>query len=343
MECPICLNPQAVVRQHQTRDALVVQCAQCENFTISGSAEQDMVAREAGQGWKVSAWLVENKPEVLTTADIETALESARPSLTTRAERMLRWLNAKFPPGQPFYVCCLGRVMPGSPYMRTMGNLDHISIALYPLVPAGWNKDIEEMVFMVKQVLCKELGLLVNPAGDEYQISPKGLLHLEGRRNENSTIGFCAMWFNDKVAPLWTDVIEPAIREAGYQPLRIDEKPHNNRIEDEIIATIRGARFVVADLTGNRGGVYYEAGFAHGLGLDVIFMCRKGVRRHFDIEHYNTLFWKVDALEDAQARLKNRILATLGQGAFKNVKKAQNRLFKHLTKFCQTSTCANSS
>ena len=57
-----------------------------------------------------------------------------------------------------------------------------------------------------------------------------------------------------------------------------------------------------------------EAGFAHGLGLPVIFMCREGDELHFDIRQYNCIFWKLEDLVDAGERLKNRLLATLGQG-----------------------------
>jgi hypothetical protein len=83
------------------------------------------------------------------------------------------------------------------------------------------------------------------------------------------------------------------------------------------MASISGSRFVVADFTGSRGGVYYEAGFADGLDLPVIFMCREGDELHFDIRQYNCIFWKTDGLADARERLKNRILATLGQGPLK--------------------------
>ena len=38
---------------------------------------------------------------------------------------------------------------------------------------------------------------------------------------------------------------------------------------------IRKSKFLIADFTGQRGGVYYEAGFAYGLGLPVIWTCRK--------------------------------------------------------------------
>jgi hypothetical protein len=40
------------------------------------------------------------------------------------------------------------------------------------------------------------------------------------------------------------------------------------------MAEIRRSRFVVADYTGQRNGVYFEAGFGLGLGLVVIPTCR---------------------------------------------------------------------
>ena len=183
----------------------------------------------------------------------------------------------------------------------------------------GWAKNWSEMAFMLDEVLCKEMGLLSSQNGQFYEVSPKGLLHLEGRPDQDSKIGFCAMWFSEEVTPLWTQVIEPAIRSSGYEPMRIDSKQHNGKIDDEIIASVRGARFVVADFTGHRGGVYYEAGFAHGLGLPVIFMCRKDhvENLHFDVRQYNSILWKPDELLEAQERVKNRILATLGQGPLK--------------------------
>jgi hypothetical protein len=182
------------------------------------------------------------------------------------------------------------------------------------LLALGWNSTLEELRYMIENVLCSELEWLMRDEDKCFSISAKGLLYLEGVTNPKSTVGFCAMWFNAQVAALWSEAIEPAICAAGYEPLRIDSKQHNGKIDDEIMASIRGAKFVVADFTGNRGGVYYEAGFAHGLDLPVIFMCREGDDLHFDIRQYNCIFWKSDNLDDARERLKNRILATLGKG-----------------------------
>ena len=87
------------------------------------------------------------------------------------------------------------------------------------------------------------------------------------------------MWFDKSMDEIWEKGFRPAIKAAGYKAIRIDRKEHLNKIDDEIIAEIRRARFLVADFTqgkaGQRGGVYYEAGFAHGLNIPVVFTCRK--------------------------------------------------------------------
>lgn len=296
------------------RDASAIDCPQCGQFTISRTAAVNLRNEDDTLRWKISAWINEFAPSMVTSLEVELALNSAVPSLHHRADRMLRWITTEFPPGKIFSPDDLGHWKahensPGESVVIIGGD-----IVSSRLMPIGWNRTIQEMKFMVTEVLSKEMGLLASPSEGQYQVSPKGLLYLEGRRESVSSVGFCAMWFNAEVLPLWTDVIDPATREAGYEPLRIDSKQHNGKIDDEIMASIRAARFVVSDFTGSRGGVYYEAGFAHGLGLPVIFMCREGDELHFDVRQYNCIFWTPANLEDAKSQLKNRILATLGQG-----------------------------
>lgn len=92
---------------------------------------------------------------------------------------------------------------------------------------------------------------------------------------------------------------------------------------------------MVCDLTGYRGGVYWEAGFAYGLGREVIYTCREDwvkpqiskykdsegkeieiIRQgiHFDLEHRNRIEWKDDTpedLEDFKDKLTKRIKAVI--------------------------------
>ena len=133
-----------------------------------------------------------------------------------------------------------------------------------------------------------------------------------------TTQAFVAMWFHDKMNDAFETGIKPAIEEAGYKPLRIDLKPDVNKIDDEIIAEIRRSRFLVADFThgdeGARGGVYFEAGFAEGLGIPVIYTCRKDMmdKLHFDTRQYAHIDWETpDELRD---RLLHRIRARIGEG-----------------------------
>src|ERR1035441_3898061 len=122
---------------------------------------------------------------------------------------------------------------------------------------------------------------------------------------------FVAMWFSDATRAAYESGIEPAVSEAGFKPIRIDRKEHNNEIPDEIIAEIRNCQFMVADFTGQRAGVYYEAGFAVGLGRTVIWCCRKGEigKLHFDTNHKNHIDWETPG--ELRERLYRRIRATI--------------------------------
>ncbi len=138
--------------------------------------------------------------------------------------------------------------------------------------------------------------------------------------NKESSQGFVAMWFPDAnnkdyklIKKAYDEGIYPGIDQAGYDPYRVDRDEHNDQITDKIIAEIRRSKFLVADFTygdsGPRGGVYYEAGFAHGFNIPVIFTCFKDrfstERIHFDIQQQNFILWQTP--EELYEKLKNRI------------------------------------
>ncbi len=85
----------------------------------------------------------------------------------------------------------------------------------------------------------------------------------------------------------------------------------NDKVCDRMVAEIRRSRFLVADVTGQRQAVYFEAGYAMALGLPVIFTCREDEidNCNFDTRQYNHIVWK--SPEDLRERLKSRIEATI--------------------------------
>lgn len=188
----------------------------------------------------------------------------------------------------------------------------------------AWTESIqqEEVEFLL-QYLDRRGFMDVEHIGDtagNVKITVDGHVHMANLRHKSvaSIQGFVAMWFDDSMKDVYENAIAPAIRDSGYDPVRIDGREHNNKIDDEIISEIRRSRFVVSDFTqgdsGARGGVYYEAGFAHGLGLPVIFTCRSDVmdKIHFDTRQYNHIVWSTP--EELRERLSRRISATLGDG-----------------------------
>lgn len=123
------------------------------------------------------------------------------------------------------------------------------------------------------------------------------------------------MWFDASMDDAYEKGIKPAIEEAGYEAMIINRKPDVVKIDDEIIAEIRRSRFLVADFTQHekeaRGGVYFEAGFAEGLGLPVIYTCRKDSvgNVHFDTRQYAHIVWETP--DELRQGLLNRIRARI--------------------------------
>jgi hypothetical protein len=177
-----------------------------------------------------------------------------------------------------------------------------------------------------------------NAPGDPVQITALGWEHIEllGVSISLSDQIFVAMWFgSDEQTRLYVDGIKPAIEGAGYNAIRIDDTEHNNKIDDQIIAEIRKSAAVVVDMTcglakpleqwsesevvgSPRGGVFFEAGFAAGLGLPVIWSVKSSLANlenvvHFDVRQYNQIRWSDDFSEFSK-RLQYRIEATLGRG-----------------------------
>lgn len=122
---------------------------------------------------------------------------------------------------------------------------------------------------------------------------------------------FVAMSFDRSLESAWKDGLEAGVGDAGLAPLRIDKKEHNEKICDIITTEIRRSCLVVADVTLQRQGVYFEAGFAMGLTIPVIWTCRRDDMGncHFDTRQYNHIDWQSPT--ELRERLRRRIDATV--------------------------------
>jgi len=144
-----------------------------------------------------------------------------------------------------------------------------------------------------------------------FTITEEGWLQIENliKRNNSKQV-FIAMSFNNKMNDA-ADAIKEAIENCGLKALRMDSKEHNNEISGEILLEIKNSRIVIADITEQRNGVYFEAGFALGHNKSVIWTCKESDKEniHFDTRQYNHIIWKNEYA--LRKKLEDRIKATL--------------------------------
>ncbi|MFT6983914.1 MAG: nucleoside 2-deoxyribosyltransferase [Crocinitomicaceae bacterium] len=121
---------------------------------------------------------------------------------------------------------------------------------------------------------------------------------------------FVAMSFSNSQKDT-RDAIRKAINNCKFDAILIDELHINSdvTINDALIAEIRKAKFVVSDFTEHKHGVYFEAGFALGLGKPVIYLCDKKDfdNSHFDTNHYPHI--RYESLEELIEKLQTKIEA----------------------------------
>ena len=146
-------------------------------------------------------------------------------------------------------------------------------------------------------------------------IQPQGwarIDELQKNKSNNKNV-FIAMKFGKETFDL-RDALKQAISKAGYLPVLIDEVQYNGQIVPEMLYQIRESRFVIAELSHHNNGAYYEAGFALGLGKEVIHICEEEAMKnelHFDVKQVNTITYKAEHLEELEKRLIKRIQATI--------------------------------
>lgn len=281
-------------------------------YKITDTAMATISNLDARQRTYLTTWLVEQRrlgdiaPKV-TSSDVSRFKSGSPKSLTYRRDGLLKAI-LKHSPG-------LG------------DTVEYSGSTFLPYILAE-TESLQVLEVGALVSFCVNDRLLSQQSRDHVALTFNGYSRLEelNLTSSSATQAFVAMWFGPEVAQAYADGISPAILDAGYIPMRIDQKEHNNKIDDEIIAEIRRSRFLVADFTCGlvetdgtptaipRGGVYYEAGFAQGLGIPVIWCCREDHINHvhFDTRQFNHITWATP--RELREKLRNRIGAVIGDG-----------------------------
>lgn len=276
-------------------DCSEIECPRCGKFVITSEAGISRRTHEMHR--KLSGWIRDRNREGvvprITTDTLRRMASLPLPSTAERAERLL--LEA----------------------LRGQDRLDgKIDLGEPRFIAATYSWDHAEM--MVLYQLLRERGWVVRmmDQGPKVGITAEGYMAADGlaaERGQSEEV-FVAMSFSQEMTTAYDRGFQIGVERAGYVPIRVDRTEHVNRIDDEIVARIRRSAFVVADFTEQKSGVYFEAGFALGLNLPVIWTCRNDDIRnlHFDVRQYNCIDWTDEA--DLARRLQLRIEAIVGRG-----------------------------
>ena len=293
--CRICGKPHEMGAPHDP-EFIHQKCPRCGEFKLTLGAWSILGQRDEAERVKISGWVADQNRTstvpMISDDVLKRVLARPLPTVIERGERLL--LEA----------------------LREQDKLAwDFNITQSRYLAATYSQDFDDVEYLAN-MLSNEGLVEPIPLDGIYRILPPGHIAADKliRRPGAGSKGFIAMWFDANMESVYENGFQPGVLNAGYDPVRVDRVEHTNIINDEMIAQIRSASLVVADFTGHRGGVYFEAGFALGLGLPVIWTCKKDDMKdlHFDIRQYNTIDWENP--EDLASRLQHRIEGTVGKG-----------------------------
>jgi hypothetical protein len=293
-ECPVCSNRLSLARLDDSR-TWHLECPVCGTYAVTEEGVDELAEKKYQS----------QKPLIYGT--LRYMSDRKRP-FTIQSDNLDDLIAAARPPKGPLEAVDLiiGFLRERTQYFGQYLKLAPSDLAL------TYSINFKEFENYLN--LAKELGLLEGPpSSPEYALTSKGWQRLEemSRIRPKGNVAFVAMNFSNEFKPAWSDGFKPCLIESGFNPVRMDLVEHNDKIDDRIVAEIRRSSLLVADFTGNRGGVYFEAGYALGLGLPVIWTCREDFieQVHFDTRQYNHVLWRDPA--ELKVKLSDRIHATI--------------------------------
>jgi len=101
----------------------------------------------------------------------------------------------------------------------------------------------------------------------------------------------------------------------GFEAVRTDKVVSLEKIVPRILDGIRHSAFIITDVTETSPNVFYEIGFAEGLGRRIIATAKTGTKLPFDIADTPVTFWNDPAdLKKELERIIRKVKDDLGKG-----------------------------
>lgn len=307
VKCPICETALAEPPSRVGFDNCLFSCPRCGHFKLSGpliAALPYLLSTDKSAWAKLSHVLRRRfdagEKGVLTSDAAEAIIAKPLPRPREQADLLLRWIAE--------HISAPGETI--SLDSRTHGSIiGSQSVQGFALV-------LDHLFDSGK--LTGSRSRTIGESGAHATLSFDGWELYESLRRGHRVYrkAFIAMKFGDAQLDGIVDrVFKPMSLQAGFELRRIDDVPRAGLIDDRLRVEIQASDFLIADLTHENAGAYWEAGYAEGLGKPVIFTCERtkfeSAKTHFDTNHHLTITWSASSPQEAGVRLKETIRATL--------------------------------
>ncbi len=103
-------------------------------------------------------------------------------------------------------------------------------------------------------------------------IKKVGEAAVEAQKRRRRPFVFVVMPFARQYKAMYDHVVKTVVESEGLVCTRADDLFEPRRIIDDIKCSIRGAQFIIADLSGRSPNVFYEIGMAHAMGKPVLLL-----------------------------------------------------------------------
>jgi hypothetical protein len=165
--------------------------------------------------------------------------------------------------------------------------------------------------------LRREASKLVDQLLNEYQqlqnwVEMKPIFRTQPEDIQlDDSLVFVLMPFSTPFTRLYSDIIEPLIRDSGFRALRADQIFSPTPIVEDVWTHIAASRLIIADVTGKNPNVFYELGLAHAVGKKVIIITQSRDDVPFDIAYIRYFQYADNASgwEQLKSNLKSAIIA----------------------------------
>jgi len=308
--CPICKWGGRDVAHYPDGLKVWVDCPRCGRFALDGTwlhgvQEGEITAEYSDRQKAVLGYAIRNSnpQKVWAEVNIRKVIEGDYlPNVVEQTENLI------------FYLGC---------QQKSAGDrVELLYLKVLFLIGATESHDV---MFLVKGLI--EENIIVGTLGSQ---SASIVLTIRGwdrfaqltKGVEASNQGFMAMPFGyEELTRVFYDHWKPATGQTGLPLERLDENPKAGSISNRMRVEIRRSKYLVAELTHNNPGAYWEAGFAEGLGKPVIYLCEKSFFEdpengvHFDVSQRQSVIWEADKLDEAKEQLKDIIRNTFPEDA----------------------------